>query len=112
MHAPPRAYTRAMYSHNLIHTTMPKYVIEREVPGVEKLQGRDRQAAALQSIKALREIGPSIQWIHSYISEGRTHCVYLADNIDLIYEHSKKSKFPANRIYEVAYILEPTTAEG
>lgn len=59
---------------------MPKYAIEREVPGVDKLNGRDRKAAALQSIKALKEIGTDIQWVHSYISENRTHCVYVANN--------------------------------
>ncbi|MCC5940021.1 MAG: DUF4242 domain-containing protein [Balneolaceae bacterium] len=91
---------------------MPKYVIEREVPGVDKLNDRDRQAAALQSIRALKEIGTDIQWVHSYISENRTHCVYLAENEDLIHEHAEKSKFPVNKIFEVAYILEPVSGEG
>lgn len=91
---------------------MPKYVIEREVPGVEKLQSRDRQAAALQSIRALEDIGTDIQWVHSYISENKTHCVYVAKNEELIHEHAKKSKFPVTRIFEVAYILEPVSGEG
>ncbi len=91
---------------------MPKYVIEREVPGVDKLEGRDRQAAALQSLRALKEIGTNIQWVHSYISENRTHCVYVADNIDLIYEHAEKSKFPVTKIFEVSYILEPVSGEA
>ncbi|MCC5908105.1 MAG: DUF4242 domain-containing protein [Balneolaceae bacterium] len=91
---------------------MPKYVIEREVQGVDKLKGRDRQAAALQSIRALNEIGTEIQWIHSYISENRTHCVYLAENEKLIHDHAKKSKFPVTNIYKVEYILEPVSGEG
>jgi hypothetical protein len=90
---------------------MPKYVIEREVPGVHKLEGRDRQAAALQSVRALKEIGPDIQWVHSYISEDRTHCVYIADSKELIHEHAEKSKFPVTNIFEVGYILEPISAE-
>lgn len=90
---------------------MPKYVIEREVPGVDKLNGRDRKAAALQSIKALKEIGTDIQWVHSYISENRTHCVYVANNEDLIHDHAKRSGFPVKKIYPVSYILEPVSAE-
>jgi len=97
---------------NLKQRTMPKYIIEREVPGVDKLEGRDRQAAALQSLRALREIGPEIQWVHSYISDGRTHCVYVAENKDLIHEHAEKSGFPVTKIHEVDYILEPITSEG
>lgn len=95
----------------LIHTAMPKYVIEREVPGVDKLNGRDRKAAALQSIRALKEIGTDIQWVHSYVSENRTHCVYLAENEDLIHDHAEKSGFPVKKIYPVSYILEPVSAE-
>lgn len=90
---------------------MPKFVIEREVPGVDKLNDRDKKAAALQSIRALRDIGPKIQWVHSYISEGRTHCIYVADNKDLVHEHAEKSGFPVKRIFKVDYIMEPVTAE-
>jgi len=90
---------------------MPKYIIEREVPGVEKLNGRDRQATALKSVRALREIGPEIQWLHSYISNNKSQCVYVADNEDLIHEHAKRSGFPANKITEVDWILEPVMAE-
>lgn len=90
---------------------MPKYIIEREIPGVDKLNGRDRKAAALQSIRALRELGPNIQWVHSYISDGRTHCVYVAENEKLVHDHANKSGFPVTRIHKVDYILEPITAE-
>jgi hypothetical protein len=91
---------------------MPKYVIEREVPGVDKLNDRDRKAAALQSIRALKEIGTDIQWVHSYISENRTHCVYVADNEELIHDHASRSGFPVTRIFKVDYILEPVSGEG
>ncbi len=91
---------------------MPKYMIEREVPEVEKLEGRDRQAAAMKSVRALREIGPEIQWVHSYISNNKTHCVYVANNEDLIREHAERSGFPANKIIEIKWILEPVVAEG
>ncbi len=90
---------------------MPKYVIERDVPGVGKLSGRDRKAAAMKSIRALKDIGTDIQWIHSYVSENKTHCVYLASNEELIHEHARRSGFPANKITKVDYIMEPLTAE-
>ncbi len=90
---------------------MPKYVIEREVPGVDKLEGRDRKAAALQSLRALKDIGTDIQWVHSYVSENRTHCVYVAENEDLIHDHAKRSGFPVTRIFKVDYILEPVSGE-
>lgn len=90
---------------------MPKYVIEREVPGVDKLSERDKQAAAMKSVRALKDLGPDIQWIHSYVSEDKTHCVYLAPNEQMILEHAEKSGFPANKISEVKYIMEPLTAE-
>lgn len=90
---------------------MPKYIIEREVPGVGKLSQRDRKAAAMKSVKALKDIGSDIQWIHSYVSDDKTHCVYLAKNEKLIKEHARRSGFPANKITKVDYIMEPLTAE-
>lgn len=91
---------------------MPIYIIEREVPGVEKLKGRDRQAAAQKSVRALRDIGPEIQWVHSYVSNDKTHCVYVSDNEDLIIDHAKRSGFPANKITKIEYLLNPVDAEG
>ena len=90
---------------------MPKFIIERTVPEVEKLEGRDRKAAALKSVRALRDIGPEIQWVQSYISDNKTHCVYIADNEDLIYKHSELSGFPATKITKVKWVMEPVTAE-
>lgn len=90
---------------------MPKYIIERDVPEVEKLEGRDRKAAAMKSVRALRDIGPEIQWVHSYISDNKTHCVYIADNEDLILDHAKRSGFPANKITEIKWMFDPLDAE-
>lgn len=90
---------------------MPKYVIEREIPGVDKLSERDKKAAAAKSLRALKNIGPDIQWLHSYVSENKTHCVYIAPNEELIIEHAEQSGFPATKISEVKYVMEPVTAE-
>lgn len=90
---------------------MPKYVIEREVPGVGKLTERDKRAAAMKSVRALKDIGTDIQWIHSYVSENKTHCVYLAPSEELIKEHARRSGFPANKITKIDYIMEPLMAE-
>jgi len=91
---------------------MPKYIIERKIPGVHQLNARDRKAAATKSNRALSEVGPEIQWVHSYVIGDKTHCVYIASSEKLIHEHAKKSGFPADNIYEVSYILEPGAAEG
>lgn len=90
---------------------MPRYIIERDVPEVEKLEGRDRKAAAMKSVRALRDIGPEIQWVHSYISDNKTHCVYIAENEGLILDHANKSGFPANKITEIKWLLDPLDAE-
>lgn len=90
---------------------MPKYVIERDLPGIHSLNGRDRKAAALNSYRAVKETGPEVHWLHSYISEDKTHCVYIADNEDLVREHAEKAGVPITRIFEVEYILDPTTSE-
>lgn len=90
---------------------MPKFVIERDVPGVGKLTERDKRAAAMKSVRALKDIGTDIQWIHSYVSENKTHCVYLASDEELIREHARLSGFPANKITKVDYIMEPLMAE-
>ncbi len=91
---------------------MPKYVIEREIPGAAKLTQRDLQAIAIKSNKVLDEMGSRIQWQHSYVAGDRIYCVYIAPNADMIREHASKGGFPANRVTEVATIIDPTTAEG
>lgn len=96
---------------NIEEVIMPKYVIEREVPGVGNLSARDQKAAALNSTRALRELGPDIQWLHSYVSENGTHCVYIAANEELIAEHAKRSGFPVTKITQVKTMFDPVTAE-
>lgn len=87
---------------------MPKYVIERNIPAVGSLNREQLHAAAAQSCGALEEIGPDIQWVHSYVTQDRTYCVYLAPSEDLIREHAQRSGFPADRISEVHAIIDPT----
>jgi hypothetical protein len=91
--------------------TMPKYVIEREIPNVGQLNQAQLQGAAAQSCSALSEIGPQIQWVHSYVVENKTFCIYIAPDEETIREHARKSGFPANKISEVKAIIDPTTAE-
>jgi hypothetical protein len=91
---------------------MPKYVIEREIPGAAKLSPRDLQAIAIKSNKVLDELGPRIQWQHSYVTGDKLYCVYIAQDAEMIREHAKRGGFPANTIVEVKTIIDPTTAEG
>lgn len=90
---------------------MPKYIIERHVPGVHELSARDQKAAALNSNRALDELGPNIQWVHSYISEDTTHCVYIAEDESIIREHAQRANIPITNIREVKAMHHPTTAE-
>jgi hypothetical protein len=90
---------------------MPKYVIEREIPGAGKLSKDQLQAIAQKSCSVLQKLGPEIQWIQSYVAAGRIYCVYIAPNEELLREHAKQGGFPANRICEVKRVIDPTTAE-
>ncbi len=91
---------------------MPKYIIERNIPGVEKLSERDTKAAALNSNRTIAELGPDIQWHHSYISENRSHCVYLASNEEILRRHAEKIGTPIISITKVESVWDPTTAEA
>jgi hypothetical protein len=90
---------------------MPKYVIEREVPGVGKLSSAELQAISQKSCGVLREMGPAIQWVHSYVTDDRIYCVYIAPNEAAVREHAQRGGFPANRISEVRSVIDPTTGE-
>lgn len=90
---------------------MPKYVIEREMPGAGKLSADELQGASKTSCKVLGDLGPSIQWLHSYVTDDKLYCVYIAPNRELIEEHARQGGFPANRISEVRSTIDPTTAE-
>jgi hypothetical protein len=90
---------------------MPKYVIEREIPGAGKLTPEQLQAVSQTSCGVLKKLGPQIQWVHSYVTDDKVYCVYIAPDEALIREHAKQGGFPANRISEVREIIDPTTAE-
>jgi hypothetical protein len=90
---------------------MPKYLIEREIPNAGALSAADLQRIAQRSCTVLGELGPQIQWVQSYVTEDKITCVYIAPNADLIRDHAKLGGFPANRVLEVATIIDPTTAE-
>ena len=90
---------------------MPKYVIERDLPGAGKLSKADLQAISRKSCDVLEAQGPKIQWLHSYVTDDKIYCVYQAENEGLIREHAKRGGFPANRISQVRTMIEPATAE-
>ncbi|HKG23121.1 MAG TPA: DUF4242 domain-containing protein [Blastocatellia bacterium] len=90
---------------------MPKFVIEREIPGAGNLTPTELQAVAQTSCSVLQNLGPQIQWIHSYVTDDKIYCVYLAPSEDLIREHAKQGGFPANRISQIRTIIDPATAE-
>ena len=91
---------------------MPKYVIEREIPGAGKLTNEQLQGVSQKSCSVLKNLGPQIQWVESYVTDDRIYCVYIAPNEALIREHAKQGGFPANRISEVRRIIDPTTSEA
>lgn len=90
---------------------MPKYLIERELPNAGALSPADLQGISQRSCDVLRKLGPEIQWVHSYVTEDKITCVYIAPNPALIREHARLGGFPADRVLEVATIIDPTTAE-
>ena len=90
---------------------MPKYVIERDMPGVGGLGPADLKNASQTSCNAIKTLGPEIQWIHSYVTDNKIYCLYRAANEELIREHAERGGFPANKISEVRTIIDPTTAE-
>jgi hypothetical protein len=91
---------------------MPKYIIEREIPNAGSLSPADLQAISQKSCAVLQELGPSIQWVQSYVSDDKITCVYIAPNADIIREHAQRGGFPANRVLEVTRTIDPTTAES
>ena len=90
---------------------MPKYVIERDIPGAGRMTPEELTGVADTSREVLRQLGTQIQWVHSYVTGDKIYCVYIAPNEELIREHARLGKFPANRISEVTAIIDPTTAE-
>ncbi len=91
---------------------MPKYLIEREIPGAGKLSAQELQAISQTSCGVLTKMGPQIQWVHSYVTGDKIYCVYIAPNEEMVREHARKGKFPANRVSAITGMIDPTTAEG
>jgi len=91
---------------------MPKYVIEREIPGAGNLSPQELQGISEKSCSVLQNLGPRIQWLHSYVTGDKIYCVYIAPNEEMIREHANQGGFPANRISEIKTTIDPTTAEA
>ena len=91
---------------------MPKFVIEREIPGAGAMSDAQLRSASQNSCRVLRELGPDVQWVHSYVTGDKIYCVYIAANEEIVRQHAAKGKFPANRISEIKTMIDPTTAES
>ena len=90
---------------------MPKYVIEREIPGAGKLTPDQLQGISQTSCGVLKKLGPEIQWVQSFVTGDKIYCVYIAPNEEMVREHAKQGGFPANKVSEVKMVIDPTTAE-
>ena len=90
---------------------MPRYLIERELPGAGQLSQDDLQGVAQKSCGVLRDLGPEIQWVESYVTDDKITCVYIAPNEEMVREHARQGGFPANRVSEIKAVIDPTTAE-
>ena len=90
---------------------MPKFIIEREIPGAGNLSGEELQAISQKSCGVLREMGPQIQWVESYVTDDKVYCVYIAPDERAVREHAQRGGFPANSVSEIRRMIDPTTAE-
>ena len=91
---------------------MPKYIIEREIPGAGKLSAEELKGISQKSCGVLQELGSQIQWQESYVTDDKVYCVYIAANKGMVRDHAQKGGFPANSISEVKSVIDPTTAEA
>ncbi len=91
---------------------MPKYVIERVIPGAGKLSAAELKAISQKSCSVLNQLGPQIQWVHSYVTDNKIYCIYIAPNEEMVREHARLGGFPANQVADVKTIIDPTTSEG
>jgi hypothetical protein len=91
---------------------MPKFLIERNIPGAGKMSSAELQGVSQKSCSVLRGLGPQIQWVQSYVTDDKITCVYIAPSAELIYEHAKQGGFPADAVLEIKTIIDPTTSEA
>jgi hypothetical protein len=91
---------------------MPKFVIERDIPGCGKFSADQLHAISQKSCAVLNELGPSIQWVESFVTGDKIYCIYIAPNEEMVREHARLGGFPANRVYEVKRMIDPTTYES
>ena len=92
--------------------TMPKFVIERSIPQIGLASKADMQAISQKSCGVLREMGPEVQWVHSYVTDDKIYCIYIAPSEDLVREHARRGGFPADSVAQVVASIDPTTAEA
>jgi len=90
---------------------MPKYLIEREIPGAGKLSEQDLQSISQKSCTVLNNMGPGVQWVESYVTDDKVYCVYVAPNKDAIMDHAQQGGFPANVVSQIRSVIDPTSAE-
>jgi hypothetical protein len=90
---------------------VPKYVIERNIPGAGKMSPQELQGVAQKSCGVLRNLGAQIQWLESFVTDDKIYCVYIAPNEEMVREHARQGEFPADRVSEVKTMIDPTTAE-
>jgi hypothetical protein len=90
---------------------MPKFIIEREITGAGKLDQTELQGISQKSCDILKKLGPSVQWVESYITDDKAYCVYIAPSEELIKEHAIQGGFPANKISQIRRMIDPTTSE-
>ena len=90
---------------------MPKYVIEREIPGAGKLSPQELQAISQKSCEVLGQMGSQIQWVESYVTDDKIYCLYIARDEEAVRKHAQQGGFPANRVAEIRSVIDPTTAE-
>jgi len=90
---------------------MPKFIIERELPGAGKMSADELHGISQKSCSVLNQLGPQIQWLESHVTNDKIYCIYIAPNEEMIREHARRGGFPANRISEIKSVIDPTTAE-
>ena len=91
---------------------MPKFIIEREIPGAGKLSSQELRAISQKSCAVLNQLGPQVQWLESHVTDDKVYCTYIAPNEEMVREHAKQGGFPANRVSEVKLVIDPTSAEA